>query len=435
MKPINGTISFPQIKSGADSVYYSVWAESKSDSPMYIWANRFVGSAWESAKVIGVSEQAISTEPQIAVDNAGNAFAVWIQERKESPEASEVWGAYYNVNSGWGSAEYIGGQQKNRQSAAKIPRVVMNGVGNAVVVWQQHEVVDNEPSYRARTDLWARSYSVDGGGWGSAELIETDDSGSARNAQLAIFSDGSVIAAWQQHDGIRDNIWANHYVPNEGWGSAELIENSSSGSTHSVQITSDHLGNAIAVWVQESATKAVWSNRYTSDAGWGIAEPIESSSSDYLGSVRVASEGVDGTAVAVWFGSDGESSDILTSRYTIDEGWSAIEAINAMSGELKISPRITSNKVGYSTVLWSQLKSGSRSLWSNIRTPGVGWGEAKRIYNNISGDYSVALNRESGGSMALWIHGYQSLQSSFFKPDESWKMPEKVNIQSEEVKE
>ncbi len=427
LQPINGGIFSTQIKGGTDSGYYSVWAEYKLDSPTYIWANRFVDSVWESAKIIGVSEQAISTEPQIAVDKKGNAFAVWVQVSKERSETHEVWGAYYDVDAGWNSAEYIGGgQQEEQLNTARIPIVVMNGVGNAVVVWQQHEVVEGISPF----DIWARSYSM-ADGWGSAELVETNDDGSASNAQLSVVNDGGVIAVWQQFDGMRNNIWANQYQLGKGWDSAKLIENDNSGRMYGVQITSDRLGHAIAVWVQDSETKVVWSNRYTPDSGWSIAEPIESSRGDYLGSVRIASEGIDGNAIAVWFGSDGVNSDIFASRYAVNNGWGRVEVINTMSGGSKISPRITSNEAGYSAVLWSQLKNGNDShalsLWSNIRTPDTGWGDAIQIQNNITGAYDVAQSDDNGSSMAIWVQEYQTLQSSFSKSGEPWSVAEKVN--------
>ena len=422
LPPINGRLSFSQIKSGMRSQYYSVWEEYKVGSPTYIWANRFVGADWQSAQVIGVSEQEISAAPQIAVDNEGNALAVWVQVSKENALASEVWGAYYDSKAGWGSAEYIGGQLN---AVVKVPRVVMHGVGRAVVVWQQRELIEEISYNDMRTDIWARSYSV-GDGWSRSELIETDDSGNASNVQITAFDEG-VIAVWQQSDGNRDNILANQYTLDKGWGHAELIESDNSGGMHSVQITSDRLGNAIAIWVQDSITKIVWSNRYAPVSGWGVAAPIESSGSDYLGSVRIVSEGKNGHAIAVWHGSDGVDSNILASRYTVDEGWGSIEIVNSKSSDIKISPRIASNDAGYSTLLWSQRDNDGYSLWSNTYTSGMGWGEAKQVENNITGDYGVAQSDDSENAMAIWVQDFQSLESSFSKPNEPWRTPEKVN--------
>jgi hypothetical protein len=47
--------------------------------------------------------------------------------------------------------------------------------------------------------------------WQSPQLIETNNAGSAFNAQIAIDGSGNALAVWQQSDGTRDNIWANRY--------------------------------------------------------------------------------------------------------------------------------------------------------------------------------------------------------------------------------
>ncbi len=427
LPPINGRLSFSQMKSSIDSQYYSVWEEYKVGSPTYIWANRFVGSGWETAQIIGVSEQEISAAPQIAVDNEGNAVAVWIQVSKENSAASEIWGAYYDSESGWNSSEYIAGQQEGQLIAVNMPKIVMNGVGRAVVAWQQQEVIEGISPYDMRIDIWARPYSVNDGGWGGIKRIETDDIGNAKSVQMTAFNDGSVLAVWQQFDGARDNILANQYTLDEGWGHATLIESDNNGGMHSVQITSDHLGNATAAWVQEGITKVVWSNHYTSVSGWGMAEPIESSGSDYLGSVRIASEGSDGHTVAVWHSSDGVDSNILASRYTVDEKWSPIEIVNTKNSDSKISPRIASNEAGYSTVLWSQSDNSGYSLWSNTHTSNAGWGEAKQVESNVIGDYGIAQSDDSGRSMAIWVQDFQALKSSSFESNEFWGAPEKVS--------
>ena len=59
-------------------------------------------------------------------------------------------------------------------------------------------------------NIWANRY-VSGVGWQTAELIETDNAGSAYYSQIAIGQDGNAVAVWRQSDGIRDNIWANRY--------------------------------------------------------------------------------------------------------------------------------------------------------------------------------------------------------------------------------
>ncbi len=55
------------------------------------------------------------------------------------------------------------------------------------------------------------SFTTKDGDWGTAELIETDNAGSAYDPQIAFDSSGNAIAVWKQNDGTRENIYANRF--------------------------------------------------------------------------------------------------------------------------------------------------------------------------------------------------------------------------------
>ena len=50
-----------------------------------------------------------------------------------------------------------------------------------------------------------------GTSWGSAELIETENLGIARDPQVAFDNSGNAIAVWRQNSGGGYKIWANHF--------------------------------------------------------------------------------------------------------------------------------------------------------------------------------------------------------------------------------
>ncbi len=49
-------------------------------------------------------------------------------------------------------------------------------------------------------------------GWGTAQLIETDNAGNALDPQITTDANGKAIAVWRQSDGTRENIWANRWL-------------------------------------------------------------------------------------------------------------------------------------------------------------------------------------------------------------------------------
>lgn len=99
--------------------------------------------------------------------------------------------------------------------------------------------------------------------WGTAQLIETDNAGEAEHPRIAIDTAGNALAVWDQSDGTRYNIWANRYTAGSGWGTAQLIETNNAGEAYAPQIAIDTAGNALAVWQQSDGTRDnIWANRY-----------------------------------------------------------------------------------------------------------------------------------------------------------------------------
>ena len=96
--------------------------------------------------------------------------------------------------------------------------------------------------------------------WGTAQLIETD-SGWAYSPQVGVDGSGNAVAVWQQSDGTRNSIWSNRYLEGTGWGTAQLIETDNSGGASSPQVGVDGSGNAVAVWWQRDGARSdIWAN-------------------------------------------------------------------------------------------------------------------------------------------------------------------------------
>ena len=204
---------------------------------------------------------------------------------------------------GWGTAELI---ETDNASSAILPQIATDAAGNALAVWFQYD--------GARYNIWANRYTA-GSGWGTAELIETDNAGGAYDPQIATDAAGNALAVWQQDDGARLNIWANRYTAGSGWGTAELIETDNADSAALPQIATDIAGNALAVWYQHDGSRYnIWANRYTAGSGWGTAELIETDNAGGASDPQIATD-IAGNALAVWSQYDGFRSNIWANRF------------------------------------------------------------------------------------------------------------------------
>ncbi len=303
----------PQVAVSPDGNAIAVWFESDG-TRTNIWANRYViGVGWGTAALIETDNTDSASRPEVAVDSAGNAFAVWQQS---DGTRTNIWANRYVAGSGWASAVLI--ETENLQGAVSAD-VDIDANGNAIAVWSQANA-------SVRFSIWANRY-VAGSGWGIATKIETDDTGNASSPRVGFDSDGNAIAVWQQHDGTRFNILANRYETASGWGTATLIE-TGDGTAQAADIAVDRHGNAFAIWRQSDGTQDnLWVARYAVGSGWGTPEVIETDNG-IVASGELAFDGAD-NAVAVWFQSDGTRNNIWANRYVNGSGWGAAGLIES----------------------------------------------------------------------------------------------------------
>jgi hypothetical protein len=301
-----GDAGNPQIAMDGNGNALAVWWQHQGGQ-MDVMANRFVaGVGWGNAVTIEADVSDVGV-PQIAMDAAGNAMAVWPVARQAGGGFEyDVWANRYDALTGnWGTARSIDGV--NTTQANPEPHVAIDSSGNVIAVW-------NRPT-GSFDSIWSNRFTV-AAGWGTAALIETDDTNSARHARVAFDGAGNALAAWIQNDGLRDNVMANRYVPGTGWGTPVLIETDNSGGALDLRLVAQAGGDAIAVWSQRNNaafTNNIWTNRYTAGTGWGAAVIIDNDPNP----ARVPQIGVDanGNATVVWAQSDGTRTSIAAGQF------------------------------------------------------------------------------------------------------------------------
>jgi hypothetical protein len=287
-----GDAQSPRIAMNGSGTAVVVWQQV--DGAHYsIFAKRYEAGSWGSVVQIETDNTGNASKPQIALDASGNAIAVWQHADPiiiTDPLAplpaplNNIWANRYVAGSGWGSAAAI----ENGAETAATPKIAFDASGNATAVWSQSD--------GTRHHIWANRYLA-GGAWVGAALIETNNTGAAQFPQIAFDGSGNAMVVWEQFDGTRNNIWANRYVAaGSSWGSAELIESDDTTDAHTPQIAVEAGGNALALWQQ--GDNNILANRYLAGTGWGSAALIENGAGKAR-SPQLALDG-DNNALAVW---------------------------------------------------------------------------------------------------------------------------------------
>jgi len=359
-----------------------VWRQSDG-TRFNIWANRFDGRNWGSATLIENDNAGNASGPQIAFNSSDSGLTVW---RQYDGTRNSIWSNRFDGTS-WGSAELI---ESDNAGDAFNPQIAVDRSGNALAVWRQSD--------GARNNIWANRF--DGASWGSAELIESDNTGDASNPQIAFDSSGNAFAVWQQSDGTRFNIWTNRFN-GTSWASAALIESEDAGDAFSPQIAFDSSGNAFAVWYQsDGIVRNIWVNRFDGNS-WGSATLIENGAG-HASSPQITFDS-SGNALAVWQQFDGARNNIWANRFD-GSSWGSARLIERDNAGNASSPQIVFDSSGNALAVWQQSDGTLSSVWSN-RFDGSSWGSAERVEDNDAGGTSspqVAVDNSGNALLAVW---------------------------------
>lgn len=409
-----------------------------------------VSRSWGQPELIENDDSGSAILPQIAMDAAGNAIATWQQQLLTfNPD---VLIAKYTVGTGWAPAWFV----ETNSATARDPQIAVDPAGNAVLVWTQFS--------GARGDIWANRLTAGDQSFGVAELVETDDrgsaegavvaidplgravavwsqtisthldllgsqdslstvwgpsvfveaenAGSARDADIAVDASGSAVAVWAQFDGTRYDIRANRKTATGSWGVDRVIENDA-GNASQPSVAVSRVGDAVAVWEQDDGVRrSIWANQFSLAGGWGTAALIELNNDGNAGEAQVAVD-TQGNAIAVWSQATGTLFSIWASRHTASGGWSTPELIETDDSGSAHEPQLAFDGSGNAHVVWSQVSGVPGSLyvniWTNHFSVSSGWGQASLLETNDVGDaYTPQIAVDTAGNaLAVWFHEFE----------------------------
>ena len=332
---------------------------------------------------------------------------------------TNIWASRQAPGQAWSAPELI---ETDDAGDARLAQVATGEAGDAIAVWEQSDGM--------RTNIWANRH-VPGQGWGLAQLLETDDTAGASNPQVAMAVSGHAVAVWQQSDGTRTNIWASRHAPGQGWSAPELLETIDTGFALNPQVAMAASGDAIAVWEQADVWPYdIWAARYVPGQGWSPPQILDVSDAGDAHTPQVAMNDT-GDALAVWQQSDGTWSDVWASRFSPGQGWGLAERIDGDAEADAQFSRVAMDASGQAIAVWEQFGATTSDVWSNRHVPGQGWGMSQRIEDDDTWDAvhpQVAMD-PSGRAVVVWAQAdgaRDNIWATRFTPSQGWSAPELV---------
>ncbi|MFH7319979.1 hypothetical protein ACHHRT_05110 [Desulfurivibrio sp. D14AmB] len=127
---LEGNASNPRVVMDAAGQAIAVWEQLADNGRYFIGANFFDGTSWGTATRISLDPLEIydARYPQIAMDGSGNAMAIW---HLSSGSEKLIVVSYFNGTSWDNAPRNIGSSSPGPAG----PQIAMNGAGRAMAVW------------------------------------------------------------------------------------------------------------------------------------------------------------------------------------------------------------------------------------------------------------------------------------------------------------
>jgi hypothetical protein len=352
--------------------------------------------------------------PSVAMDNQGNAIIAWLQNTGPS---FQVFKSEYR-NGTWVHptklTEFISPSGQNAQG----PRAAMDDNGNALIVWIQNDgMFDQVFKSEYRNGAWTHPQ-------GLADNVSPDGQ-SAQAPRVAMDNLGNALIVWMQSDRMHRQAFVSEYRNGAWKHPAGLTDNISPDGTnvqHQPDVVMNDVGTALITWQQlvtgSTDSESVFLSEYRNGA-WRHPASLNDKVSPPGGRAygpRLALDGRD-EAILTWIQRDGIPGEywrIFASEYRggVWKHPTALTAAISPAGSHAYFPVPTLDGNGNAVIAWYQIDATLVRAWQVFKSEyrAGAWTHPSGLADNISPDGQNAESPRiaSGGNSDVAIVWRQS---------------------------
>ncbi|MBM4429500.1 MAG: hypothetical protein FJ026_04020, partial [Chloroflexi bacterium] len=302
----------PSLAADSAGNLYAIWADYRGSAIEIRWAYCPAGGTWQPSEEVNPASTTAPVGPKIAVDGAGNLYAVWLDDYGS---VDAIYFTYRPAGGAWEPSQVISPTAETQVS----PSLAVNRRGEAVVAWAQSafpnqhvwtavrpvggpfgaaermsQASSPNPFPSAAMDDWGRAYVLwnslstfqvlfalrpVGGPWRDPENARDPANRPSFQPSLAVDSAGNAHAVWGDYrEGSSAHIYYA-YRPLGGPWSANVRVNDDYGLAalhYDPFVSVDGAGNAIAAWGRtlDMNSFELYRAVRARGAGWGPSVPL-----------------------------------------------------------------------------------------------------------------------------------------------------------------
>jgi hypothetical protein len=347
----------------------------------------------------------VATEPQVAVDAAGHALAVWRCSTAIATNGVIQASVGASASGSWNAPQNLQGSESELVVNDDLrPVLALNGSGDAVVVWSRFgEVGGNDDLVQAAVRSGA------GGSWTGAQELFVG--GGVHDPGAAIDPAGDAVAVWQVCSKVCPGaVWAAVRPAGGSWSAPQrLTAPGEYASTPRVAL--DRAGDAVAVWTAVGSAglgSLVRAAVRTAAAGaWSAPETLSAAGPGNAVDEPQAAFDAAGDALAAWPAfADGKWLVQTAERSAATGNWSAAQDLpGTTEGRQVLQLALAVEAAGGAAAIWRRGSEGQPPavVQASVRS-GVGgsWSAPSTLYSRrYAGAPAVALDG-AGNAVAVW---------------------------------
>ncbi|RYC13329.1 PKD domain-containing protein [Nocardioides zhouii] len=378
-----------QVAVNAAGTSVTIWAFYDGTHYVVETATRPAGGTWSNAvlpRPDTLGTDFYAEAPQIALDEGGNATAVWLGSPGLQSATRSAGGA-------WTTPTTVAAIQPYN------PRLAVDRAGNVTAIWARQE--------GGTTNRVIQTATRPAGGTWSAPVDLTATNRSSDLPQVALDPAGNATAVWAGSNGTHTIIQSSTRPVGGSW--APPIDLSVPGANAAnPQVAIDAAGNAAALWTRPEGGSFLQNATRPAGGTWSAASYI-TTTGPLVSEPRIAFDAA-GTLTAIWRGSDSVTSILQSATRSPAGTWSP--SVNVSStGQGASGQRLVVDPSGNATAVWITNEASDDLVTFATRSTGGGW-SAPAALSAAGGDaFGPEIAPDPfGNAVAVWVRGAGSDQ-------------------------